>query len=378
METNLHRPHPLYTHSGVTHRTSATAVAISVVAAGAVAVVAISGGVRRGSLPAPHLILDPARIVADGYDTATLTIESPATSAPAITILGTPHAATIENLTGAPGNWQARIRAGVQPGPIRLRVAFPNAPPAEAQLESLPFTRDTAQDGTPDFLRLDDARGTRPGLPPLVHLPRRGAVLPAARRPPVRDRGRNRGLRRPHPLRLPRSPARPRHRNLGRRRARCRPRSAVRIRGAQISVSLHAPGGRAVSACARAQFPARRPRPPAPSPNLPTRANAPPLSTPICVSRELCRAPCRATCSSFRQPSGDGCPIHSMIYLGESPIRQRRPRATCSTTPAPPAPIPVRNPPARSRPELLRFPRPAMAAHRPPTPAFWGCLAGTS
>ena len=158
METNLHRPNPLYTHSGVTHRTSATAVAISVVAAGAVAVVAISGGVRRGSLPAPHLILDPATIMADGYDTATLTIESPATSAPAIAILGTPHAATIENLTGAPGNWQARIRAGVQPGPIRLRVAFPNAPPAEAQLESLPFTRDTAQDGTPDFLRLDDER----------------------------------------------------------------------------------------------------------------------------------------------------------------------------------------------------------------------------
>jgi hypothetical protein len=158
METNLPRPHPLYTHSGVTHRTSAIAVAISVVAAGAVAVVAISGGVRRGSLPAPHLILEPASIVADGYDTATLIIGSPYTSAPAITVLGPPHAATIEDLTGNPGKWQARIRAGVQPGPIRLRVAFPNAPPAEAQLESLPFTRDTAQDGTPDFLRLDDER----------------------------------------------------------------------------------------------------------------------------------------------------------------------------------------------------------------------------
>jgi uncharacterized protein YfaT (DUF1175 family) len=156
METNLQRPPPLYTHNAVTTRMRATLVAISLVA---LAVIAISGGVRRGRLlPAPRLTLEPERIVADGYDTAALVIESAATTAPSVSVVGNPHAATIEDVTGAAGKWQARIRAGVLPGRIRLRVAFENAPPAETELESLPFTRDTAQDGTPDFLRLDDER----------------------------------------------------------------------------------------------------------------------------------------------------------------------------------------------------------------------------
>jgi uncharacterized protein YfaT (DUF1175 family) len=130
-------------------------VAISLVAA---AVVAISSGIERRRLPVPRLIFQPSRIVADGYDTATLVIESAAASTPAVSVVGNPHAATVEDVTGEPGKWQAHIRAGVLPGHIRLRVAFQNAPAAEAELESLPFLRDTAQDGTPDFLRLDDER----------------------------------------------------------------------------------------------------------------------------------------------------------------------------------------------------------------------------
>ena len=124
----------------------------------ALAVVAISGGIERGRLPAPRLILQPSRIVADGYDTATLVIESSSAAAPAVSAVGNPHAATVLEVSGAAGTWEARVRAGVLPGRIRLRVAFPNAPAAEAELESLPFLRDTAQDGTPDFLRLDDER----------------------------------------------------------------------------------------------------------------------------------------------------------------------------------------------------------------------------
>src|ERR1039458_1803329 len=74
METNLQCPNPLYTHNAVTTRMRTALVAIS---AGAVAVVAISGGARHGRLlPAPRLILQPARIVADGYSTATLVMES--------------------------------------------------------------------------------------------------------------------------------------------------------------------------------------------------------------------------------------------------------------------------------------------------------------
>jgi uncharacterized protein DUF1175 len=136
----------------------AALVAISLGAAGAAAVVAISGGVRRGKLPVPRLIVQPGRIVANGYDTATLVMESAASSAPVVSVVANTHAATVDDVTGAAGKWQARIRGGVLPGRIRLRVAFRDAPAAEAELESIPFVRDTAQDGTPDFLRLDDER----------------------------------------------------------------------------------------------------------------------------------------------------------------------------------------------------------------------------
>src|ERR1022692_4283276 len=142
METNLQCPNPLYTHNAVTTRMRTALVAIS---AGAVAVVAISGGARHGRLlPAPRLILQPARIVADGYSTATLVMESAASSAPAISVAGNRHAAIIEEVTGTPGKWEARIRAGILPGRIHLRVAFQGAPAAEPELESVPFIRDAA------------------------------------------------------------------------------------------------------------------------------------------------------------------------------------------------------------------------------------------
>lgn len=146
----------MYTHIALTIRIRAALAAVTLGAAGAAAVVAISGGSRRGSLPAPRLILQPARILADGYDTATLAIECGAGTAPVVSAIGNPHIATVGEITGAPGKWQARIRAGILAGRVDLRVTFQGAPPVEAQLESLPFTRDSAQDGTPDFLRLDD------------------------------------------------------------------------------------------------------------------------------------------------------------------------------------------------------------------------------
>ncbi|HTT60820.1 MAG TPA: DUF1175 domain-containing protein [Bryobacteraceae bacterium] len=139
----------------MTTRTRAALVAISAAAA---AVVVISGGVRSCGLPAPRLALAPAQIVSDGYDSATLVIESAAGGTPFVSVVGNTHVATIENVTGAPGRWQAHIRAGVLPGRVHLRVAFRNAPAVSTELESVLFRRDTAQDGTPDFLRLDDPR----------------------------------------------------------------------------------------------------------------------------------------------------------------------------------------------------------------------------
>ncbi len=106
----------------------------------------------------PHLAIEPPQIVADGYDTATLRIESHSSAEPHISILARPHTAALAQPTHTAGRWEALIRAGVLPAHIRLRVAFPDTPPAEAQLEIAPFYQDTAEDGTPDFLRLQDDR----------------------------------------------------------------------------------------------------------------------------------------------------------------------------------------------------------------------------
>src|ERR1039457_1449175 len=100
METNLQCTSPLYTHNAVTTRMRTALVAIS---AGAVAVVAISGGARRGRLPAPRLTLQPARIVADGYDPPPFARKGAPASPPAVSVAGNRHAAIIEEVTGMPG-----------------------------------------------------------------------------------------------------------------------------------------------------------------------------------------------------------------------------------------------------------------------------------
>ena len=133
-------------------------VAMSVAAAGALAGIAVTRGAGPGPLPAPRLHLQPRRIVADGYDTAKLGIESAANTPPTVTIVGNSHVVRLDGISGGRGRWEARIRAAIVPGRVRLRVAFRGAPAAEANLDSVLFARDSAQDGTPDFLRLDDER----------------------------------------------------------------------------------------------------------------------------------------------------------------------------------------------------------------------------
>src|ERR1017187_10518981 len=101
---------------------------------------------------APHRItLEPERLLADGYDSATLTFHS--TQRPRNAI-DPPYAATVEDLTDS----TAHIRAGVLPAQIHVRVEFPNSPPATFRLFSSLTVADTFQDGTPDFIRLDDDR----------------------------------------------------------------------------------------------------------------------------------------------------------------------------------------------------------------------------
>ena len=149
-----------------------------------VAALAISSAIRPAKWPAPRLTIQPARLVADGYETAKLTIDGAAVGAPQISVLGNPHGASVGQVRRAGGRWEASVRAGVMPGRLRLRVEVPGAAAAETELESTPFARDSAGDGTPDFLRLDDQRDRQAFRLWFAWLAEAQSFQPAAVRPP--------------------------------------------------------------------------------------------------------------------------------------------------------------------------------------------------
>jgi uncharacterized protein YfaT (DUF1175 family) len=109
---------------------------------------------RRAPTP-PRLTLEPAQLIADGYATAVLTIEGHSAATPRIAIEPA-HAATLQELSATEHGWTARIRSGVTPAAIALRVEVAGLPPARASLVTALDLSDSAADGTPDFLRLDD------------------------------------------------------------------------------------------------------------------------------------------------------------------------------------------------------------------------------
>jgi len=93
--------------------------------------------------------LSTAQLLADGHDTATLKADAGAIH---VSILEGAHRASIEQVSGN----EARIRAGILPGPVKLRIEAPGYLPATAELSTTIQTTDRNEDGTPDFLRLDD------------------------------------------------------------------------------------------------------------------------------------------------------------------------------------------------------------------------------
>jgi hypothetical protein len=121
---------------------------------------AVSAGVlwaklstHRAPAAPPKLTLAPQRILADGYDSALLSIETEATDVPRVTLSEASLGATLEPITYTNGKWQARIRAGVSPGDLTVQVGA-----SSTVLTLLLDTQDSAEDGTPDFLRLDSTR----------------------------------------------------------------------------------------------------------------------------------------------------------------------------------------------------------------------------
>lgn len=132
--------------------------ALTAASLGALAILAGTFAYRPRMLPQPHLVVKPARILADGYDTAIVSIPSRGGPEPRVSVIGNGHIATLESLRRSGAQWEARLRAGVLPGRVRIRVELAGAPAAGTELETSLATGDTAADGTPDFLRLDDER----------------------------------------------------------------------------------------------------------------------------------------------------------------------------------------------------------------------------
>lgn len=110
--------------------------------------------VGRASLP-PRVSLTPSLLMADGYDSATLTIDEPSPVGPGI-VIEPAHAGTVQDVSATDRGWQATIRVGVTPGIVAVRVQIPSRPPALIRLLTNLDPTDSSADGTPDFLRLDD------------------------------------------------------------------------------------------------------------------------------------------------------------------------------------------------------------------------------
>lgn len=133
--------------------------------------------------PAPTVAIQPSRILADGNGTATILIDSRGTGIPRIAVVENPHGAAVGAVTGDGGHWEAHVRAGIVPGRVRFQVALPGSAAVTADLHTVLDARDSLEDGTPDFLRLDDEhdrQAFRRGFTWLAEAP---YFQPAASRP---------------------------------------------------------------------------------------------------------------------------------------------------------------------------------------------------
>ncbi|HJZ97169.1 MAG TPA: DUF1175 family protein [Candidatus Solibacter sp.] len=100
--------------------------------------------VVRTQAPAPRISVDSVRLLANGYDTATVLSSAPIAS-------DNPHALTVIDSARTSNGWRTRLRAGVMPGVFLIRAGE-----ARAAITLSPYLEDSAGDGTPDILRLDD------------------------------------------------------------------------------------------------------------------------------------------------------------------------------------------------------------------------------
>jgi len=103
----------------------------------------------------------------------------PASALPQISLAHSPLGTSVEAVNGG-----ARIRTGVVPGTIVVRVEFPDSAARTVELTSLLDTRDRAEDGTPDFLRLDQEQDRSAFRRWFTYLAEAQYFQPSALRPP--------------------------------------------------------------------------------------------------------------------------------------------------------------------------------------------------
>jgi uncharacterized protein YfaT (DUF1175 family) len=136
--------------------------------------------------------IQPDRLEADGHESAVLTIQSSTKSSPAqpptITFEGRSLGVIVDSIEHAGNAWRARIRPGILPGHIAMRIDSPGYRPAAAQLTTVLDEYDSAGDGTPDFMRLDDPQDQKAFRDWFVWLAEAQYFLPpAARRREIDD-----------------------------------------------------------------------------------------------------------------------------------------------------------------------------------------------
>jgi len=150
--------------------------------------VALAGVVFARGLLLPEKLHDlevrvqPDRLAADGHQSAILTIHAALPQAPVIAFDGRSAGAVIDHVERIDEVWRARVRAGVVPGAITLRVNSPGYRPGTAQITTELDPHDSAGDGTPDFLRLDDPQDEKAFRDWFVWLAEAQYFLPASSR----------------------------------------------------------------------------------------------------------------------------------------------------------------------------------------------------
>ena len=321
----------------------------------------------RAPQSAPRLDLLSRRLLADGHDSTTLIVHSPS-PAPPLVKASNPRAVTLSAPTPTDGAWRVDIHAGVLPGPIRLDVSLPNTAAASATLQLELAPEDSLEDGTPDFLRLDDEHDRRAFRRWFTYLAEAQYFRPPADRPAeISDCA---------------------------ALIRYAYREALRLHDAIWAAEARLPVVPPLESVAKYHYPYTAVGPAlfrvAPGPFRAADAAGPAFAQ-FADARTLWRSNCHFVSRSvaaaqpgdlifFRQDTGDE-PFHSMIYLGESQMKKDGNRyLVYHTGPLDGGPGEIRRPTVN---ELLQFPR---AEWRPveSNPGFLGvyrwnilCPSGT-